>query len=191
VFGMRKSVKLQKVLGIALLLTLAVSFLYAAEEPQPPQRDQRDAQRSERGQRGGFDRAAMQERMLERIKERMGASDDEWEVIKPRLEEVMKLNRDANGMGGMRGMFGRGRGNRGPQRPEADAQATAVQKASTDLQETLEKEAPTTAEIKAKLAALRGAREKNKQQLVTAQQKLKEVLTVKQEAMMVMIGMLE
>ena len=66
-----------------------------------------------------------------------------------------------------------------------------VRIAADNLQKTLDKEVPTSAEIKAKLAALRGAREKNKQQLVIAQQKLKEVLTIKQEALLVMTGMLE
>jgi len=182
---MRKSVKLQRVLGIALLLTLVASFLYAAEEPQRGQRGQRGEQR-ERGQRGGFDRAAMQNRMTEMMKERMDATDEEWTIIKPRLEEVTKLSRNA---GGMRGMGGRGRGNRGGQ--EAEAPTEPVQIATADLQKTLDKEAPTAAEIKAKLTALRGAREKNKQKLVTAQQKLKEVLSIKQEAMLVMMGMLE
>jgi hypothetical protein len=187
---MRKSVKLQGVLGIALLLTLIVSFLYAAEDTQRGPQGQRGQagtqQQGQRGQRGGFDRAAMQERMTEMMKERMGATDEEWTVIKPRLEEVMKLSQNA---GGMRGMFGRGRGDRGGQ--PAQPPTEPVQIAAEDLQKTLDKEAPTAAEIKAKLTALRGAREKNKQELVIAQQKLKEVLTIKQEAMLVMMGMLE
>lgn len=191
---MRKSTKRQRVLGMALLLTLIVSFLYAAEDTRPPQQGQRGPsgaqQQGQRGPgsgpRGGFDRAAMQERMAEMMKERMGATDEEWTVIKPRLEEVMKLSQNT---GGMRGMFGRGRGNRGDQ--PAETPTEPVQIAVDDLQKTLDKEAPTAAEIKAKLAALRGAREKNKQQLVIAQQKLKDVLTIKQEAMLVMMGMLE
>lgn len=187
---MRKSVKLQRVLGIALMLTLIVSFLYAAEDTQRGPQGQRGRdgtqRQGQRGQRGGFDRAAMQERMAEMMKERMGATDEEWTVIKPRLEEVMKLSQNA---GGMRGMFGRGRGRDG--QPNTEAPTEPVQIAIDDLQKTLDKEAPTAAEIKAKLAALRGAREKNKQELVIAQQKLKEVLSVKQEAILVMMGMLE
>ena len=66
-----------------------------------------------------------------------------------------------------------------------------MQKASADLQSTLEKDAPSAAEIKAKLTALRGAREKAKQNLIKAQQELREVLTLKQEAQLVMMGMLD
>ncbi|MCK5564602.1 MAG: hypothetical protein KAJ07_05105 [Planctomycetes bacterium] len=194
---MRKSITLQRTLGIALLLALMVSFLYAAEEPKPTRQDnQRGQDRGQRGQdrgqrdrrgRGGFDRGQMQERMVEMLKERMGATDKEWTVIKPRLEKVMELSQNGRS-NGMRSLFGRGR--RGG-REEATTPTEPVQIASDNLQKTLDKEAPSTAEIKAKLAALRGAREKNKQQLVITQQKLKEVLTVKQEALLVMTGMLE
>lgn len=180
----------KRVLGMALLVTFIASFLYAVEDTQRGRQDQTNRtgtqQQNQRGPRGGFDPAAMQERMSQMMKERMGATDEEWTVIRPRLEEVMTLSRNA---GGMQGMFGRGRGDRGGQ--SAQTPTDPVQAAVDDLQKTLDKEAPTAAEIKAKLAALRGAREKNKQQLVIAQQKLKEVLTVKQEAILVMMGMLE
>lgn len=194
---MRKTNKATRGLGIALLLGIIVSVGFAAEEsrrgqggPGGGQRRQGDPR--QRGERGGFDREAMQERIMAMMQERMGVSNEEWTVIKPRLSKVMKLSMDASGM---RGMFGRGRGgrggDRGQQRPETDAQSSGVQKASADLQETLEKEAPTAAEIKAKLTALRGAREKAKQELVTSQKKLREVLTLKQEAQLVMMGLLD
>lgn len=185
---------LQTGLGIALMLAIAVSLVYAQQAPQGGPGGQRGQMGGQRGQmqggRGGFDRAAMQERMMNMMQERMGASDEEWAVIEPRLSKVMELSRDANGGGGMmRGMMGRGR--RGQQGPAAEDDSSEVQKAAAELQETLEKEAPTAAEIKAKLTALRGAREKNKQELVKAQQQLREVLTLKQEAQLVMMGMLD
>ena len=196
---MEKRRILQKGLGVASVLIITVSVLFAADEPQQPQRGQRPnagqrdqrGERMQRGGRGGFDRAAMRERMLDMMQERMGASDEEWTVIKPRLSKVMELGQDASGRGGMMGMFGRRRGGRGPERPDAEAESSAVQKASADLQATLEKEAPSAAEIKAKLTALRGAREKAKQNLIKAQQELREVLTLKQEAQLVMMGMLD
>jgi len=190
---MKISENLKRVLGIALVVALIVSFAYAAEDQagQRGQRGQRGGQMGQMGQRGGFDRAAMQERMMEMMKERLGATDEEWTVIEPRLQEVMELSQNTGGRGrGMMGMMGRGRGNRGGQQA-AEESTDPIQVAAQELQETLDKEAPTSAEIKAKLAALRGAREKNKQKLVVAQQKLKEVLSVKQEAMLVMMGTLE
>lgn len=191
---MNESNKLQRGLGITLLLAIAVSLVFAQEEPQTGQRAPREAQqgqRMERGGRGGFDRAAMQERMMNMMQERMGASDEEWTVIQPRLSKVMELNRDTSSRGGMFRMFGRGRRGRDQQRPDDEAESSAVQKASAELQETLEKEAPSAAEIKAKLTALRGAREQAKQDLVKAQQQLREVLTLKQEAQLVVMGLLD
>lgn len=185
--------------GLMLMAVTLVSVAIAAEEETTPtpQRQRPAAGQRERGggprERGGFDRARMQERMVEMMKERLGGTDEEWTVIKPRLEKVMKLSQNGSGM--MRGMGGRrgrrGRGGRDGQNQATEAPTEPVQIASAELQKTLDKEAPTTAEIKAKLAALRGAREKNKQELVIAQQKLKEVLSVKQEAVLVMMSMLE
>lgn len=188
----------------SLMLAIVVSVAIAADD---------DSNRSERGmgQRGmqggpggpggpggGFDREAMQERMMSMMQERMGASDQEWTVIKPRLSKVMELSRSTRG-GGMRGMMGgpggRGRGGRGGRNDQDQAQnqqeKSAVEKASEALQETLEKESPSTDEIKAKLTALRSAREKAKAELLTAQKSLREVLSLKQEAQLVMMGMLD
>lgn len=182
---MTRTYKRHFLLGIAVCSVLAATLAFAAED-----RGERQGPPGGRnGGRGGFDQAAMQDRMLDRMKDRLEASDEEWTIIKPRLKEVMTLTWNNSGMGSMRFMFGRGRRDNQPQ--QSENATDPVQKASEELQNALEKESPSAAEIKAKLAALRGAKEKNKQQLVTAQQKLKEVLTVKQEAMLVMIGMLE
>jgi chromosome segregation ATPase len=65
-----------------------------------------------------------------------------------------------------------------------------VSKASDALQTTLENTSATPEEIKAKLTALRTAREKARQELATAQKELREVLSLRQEAQMVLMGML-
>jgi hypothetical protein len=138
--------------------------------------------------------------MTERMRERIGATDDEWKVMQPRLQKVMELSRQVNAPGrmgmfaGRGGRFGRG-GDRGPGRGPAGAAAperevTAVEKASEELQELLESESAKPNQIKAKLTALRTAREKAKQDLVKAQDDLKKILSVKQEATLVLIGLL-
>lgn len=181
---MNKAKKLVS-LGIVLSCVLAASLVFAAPD-NPGGRQGRQGGPGQGGPRG-FDREAMQTRMLEMMKERMGASDDEWKVIQPRLSEVMTLQQSTRG-GQMRGMFGRGR-NRDQQQTEATTDP--VQKASEDLQQTLDKEAPSNTEIQNKLLALRGAREQAKQKLVEAQKKLRDVLSVKQEAQLVLMGMLD
>lgn len=191
---MRNPKKLQVVLAVALCCVLAASVVIAAEDRPAPRggNQQEPGQGGQRGGRGGFDREAMQTRMLEMMKERLGASDEEWKVIQPRLSEVMMLAQSARG-GGVRGMVGgRGnRGNRGQNQQATEPSTDPVEIASQALQETLDKEAPSSTEIQNKLLALRGAREQAKQKLVAAQQKLREVLSVKQEAQLVVMGMLD
>jgi hypothetical protein len=154
------------------------------------------------GGRGNFDPAQRRQQMMDRLKEQLGASDDEMQALMPKIEKVMTLQRDAGG--GMRGMFGRRGGgpggpggNGGPGGPggaggaPADANASPVRQKSADLQETLQNKDAKPDEIKAKLDALRAARAQAKQDLAAAQQELKGLLTQRQEAVMVEMGMLE
>ncbi|MCL2640905.1 MAG: hypothetical protein FWD53_08690, partial [Phycisphaerales bacterium] len=80
---------------------------------------------------------------------------------------------------------GQGGGN-APAVPE-----TAVGKASAELRAALENKESTAEQIKVKLAALRDARAKAREALTKAQNELKELVTVKQEAFLVSRGMLE
>jgi hypothetical protein len=145
------------------------------------------------GGRRNFDPAAMRTRMLDALKDRLGATDDEFAAIQPKLEKVMQLNRDVSG-GGMRGMFGGGRRNRGGENggtPTAAAtEQSAVQKASADLQTTLDNKDATPADIKTKLDAFRAAKAQAKDDLAAAQKDLQSLLTQRQEAILVQMGML-
>ncbi|MCI0498157.1 MAG: hypothetical protein L0Y36_00545 [Planctomycetales bacterium] len=192
----------QKGLGIALICIIAASLLWAAEDGARRGQDQRGPGRQgESGQRGGFnfDPGAMQQRMMEAMKTRLGITKDaEWVIIEPRLSKVMTLSRSASNMGGMmRGMMGRGGMDRSGRRPDIagrqDTQAPEdpVQKASDSLQEALDKPDVSPDEIKTKLQAFREAREKAQQELAKARQELQEVLTLRQEAQLVLMGMLD
>lgn len=124
-----------------------------------------------------------QQRMMERMKESLGAGDEEWKLLQPRLEKVMTLSRELSGAR----MFGnRPRGGEQPAAPQSD-----LVKARQDLQTTLENKDAAADVIKAKLTALREAREKAKQELTKAQDSLREILTVRQEAVLVMNGTIE
>jgi hypothetical protein len=135
------------------------------------------------GDRRGWDPAQARERMSNWMKEQLAVNDEEWKVIQPKVEKVFNVRRDASGGGGFFG--GRSRGG------DESAPKSTVQQASSDLRATLDKKESTADEIKSKLTALREAREKAKVDLVTAQKELKEVLTQRQEATMVMLGMLD
>ena len=132
-------------------------------------------------QRGNFDPAQMQARMMASYKERLGATDEEWRILQPKVEKLMTLQRNTRG-----GMMG-GRGQRG-----GDQQAeSAVAVASRELRTVLENTGASADEIGRKLTALREAREKARVELVAAQKELKELVTVRQEAVLVSMGMLD
>lgn len=179
--------------GLLLCTVLSVTA-WAAEEDAAGGRRERGMRQEGQGPRG-FDMENFQQRMMERMKEQLSASDDEWTVIEPRLSKVMTLNRQMTtgrfmGMaGGRRGGFGAGGQDR-PGRAGAE-QDGPVQQAQEKLQQTLENESADAAQIKSQLTALREAREKAKQELAKAQQDLREVLSVRQEAQLVMMGMLD
>lgn len=141
---------------------------------------------------GGFDREQMRQRMAQRLKEALGASDEEWTVIGPLLERVQTLSREARG--GMASRFGRGGrfgGPRGrPGEPGAEREPSAVEKAAAELRAALEDQSTAAAQVKTKLTAYREAREQAREKLAKAQAELREVLTLRQEAQLVLMGML-
>jgi Spy/CpxP family protein refolding chaperone len=155
-----------------LFLTVAAGGLLAFSLAQAQQPGGR------RG--GGFDPAQMQERMLNAIKEQMGATDNEWSALKPKIEKVMTLQRETRPM-----MGGRGRGGEGAPSPSKVAQA------QRELRTLLDNKSASDAEIGAKLMALRDARERARNELQAAQRDLKQGLTPRQEAVLVMAGLLD
>jgi hypothetical protein len=140
----------------------------------------------------------MQRRMMETYRQRLEVTDDaEWKIIEERLGKVTQARlatvADGAGLMGMGSMaFGRGgpgRGGDGPGRgwqglfgqPSAEAQ---------ELQKAIDAKAPT-AEIKAKLAKLQEARKQKQTELLKAQKELREVLLPRQEAIAVLMGLLD
>jgi hypothetical protein len=179
-----------------------------ADAPQPPPGggdNNQPGNRTSRQGRGNFDPEEFRKRMNERMKEQFGVTnDDEWKIISERIEKVMEARR---GTGGGFGMFigggpggpgGRGPGgpggpggggdrggdrgpggDRGGGSPESDALRKAIEsKASKE-------------EMKAALAKFREARKANEEKLEKAQAELLEVLTVQQEAVAVMMGLVK
>jgi hypothetical protein len=189
-------------LAASLLLGSLSVGAFGQAQPGGAAGGNQPAQPGQPGGRGNFDPAQRRQRMMDNLKTQLGASDDEMQALMPKIEKVMTLQRDAGG--GMRGMFGGGRrgggpggpgGNGGPGgpggAPPADPNASAARQKAADLQETLQNKDAKPDEIKAKLDALRAARAQSKQDLTAAQQELKGLLTQRQEAVMVEMGMLE
>jgi hypothetical protein len=145
------------------------------------------------GRRGGTPED-MQARMLSSLRERFEVADDEeWKIISERLGKVMELRRNTTGgslgamaFGGRGGQPGGGdntRGARGPgTRPGGNPEVTALQAAIRDkLPE---------AEIKSRLDRVRELRKANEAKLSKAQEELRAVLSVRQEAVAVVFGLL-
>jgi len=130
-----------------------------------------------RGQR--WDPAQMQERMLARLQETLKATPEEWQVIQPRLKDVMEKQRAVREMSGMRGMF---RPPQQQQAPDQQAEVAALEKAI---------EGGDAAAIKTALEAYRKARTAREADLTKAKDALREVLSVGQEARLVLMGMLD
>lgn len=197
-------------LGTAALLA-ALTLGYAADEPAggPPPERGAGGPGGGGGGGGGRDWAAMREKMEEQLKTDLGATDDEWKLIKPRMDKVNESRRNAMmGMMGGMGRGGPGGGGGGGRRgggegggpggggpggggPGGDRPQPEAAKASEDLRKTLEDKNASADTIKAKVEAVRAAREKAHQETVKAQAELKEILTARQEAVLVSRGMLE
>lgn len=153
----------------------------------------------ERGDRRNMTPQDMQARMLSSLRERLEVPDDEeWKLISERVAKVMELRRTAGGGmpmiaafagrggpqgggpgGDARGARG-GRGGRGG--PGGNAELAAL---STAVRDKL-----PDAEIKARLERLRESRKESESKLTRAQDELRGVLTVRQEAVAVVFGLL-
>lgn len=166
--------------------------------------------------RGGFDPAQMRERMLNNLKEQLWASDDQWDVLGPKIEKVMTAQRELRGAGEGLGGFGgpgmpqggppNGSANGGP--PSADTPPGApptgaggrqaesqtlskIAQAQRDLRAVLESADSSEADIAKKLAVYRKLRERARADLEAAQKDMKSLLTERQEAVLVNAGLLE
>jgi hypothetical protein len=179
--------------GLALLGLLSASAL-AEENAKRPQRSGPSKEARERMEqsRAFMERmrnaGSMEERMkimeeqrlqdrqraVEDLQEQLDFSDQEWTVVKPRLEAVYSLRHSGARAG-----------------PGNESKRTEVEQKSSELRGLLRNEGAATDQIKAGLTALRAAKERARQELATAQQNLRQILTLRQEALLVLNGLLD
>lgn len=149
------------------------------------------ANAQERRERGNFDPEQMRQRMMERYREALEVkSDDEWKVLEPRITKVSDARREV-GSGFGRG-FGRPRGGEGGNDQGGGDRRRGGGETNPEgeaLQKAVEAKAPAE-EVKAKLAKFREARKTKEANLAKAQDELKKVLSVRQEASAVLMGLL-
>jgi len=139
-------------------------------------------------------RKQMESQRRKFLQERLGATDEEWQILEPKIEKVRELTRQAGdqtapgGAGRLATMGTRGRSfrNLDPNAPQPD-----VQKKADELRTTLSKKDVKPEEVTAALKAYREARAKVRKKLAAARKDLKALLTVRQEAQLVEMGILE
>ena len=151
---------------------------------------------------GNFDPAQMQQQMqqmmMQRYQEQLGITNDtDWNAIQPLVQKVMDAQRAAGGnMGRMFGRGGRGGGPGGPggfggpggpggpggfgQQPDPAADA---------LQQALDNNAPS-GQIKDLLEKYQASQKAKQAALTAAQEDLRKVLTIPQEAQASLMGLL-
>ena len=175
-----------KVLAVACVLS-AVTLAVAQDQPNNGGGNQQ--QPRDHGSRGHFDPAQMHQQYVNSYKDSLGLSDDEWKVLQPKLDKVMTMARDLRGDRG--GFSSHSRGGPDQNANSSSQPQSAIAKASADLQEALKNKDTPADQIAAKLTAFREAKEKAKQELAAAQKELKELLTARQEAILVTRGYLD
>jgi len=136
---------------------------------------------------GNFDPAAMQQRMMDNVRDQLGYTNDtDWSAVQPLVQKVMdaRMAVGFGGRGGFRGNRGGGQGGPGGggafgQQPNPDRDA---------LQKAIDDNAPV-AQINAALAKYRASQKDKQTKLETAQANLLKVLTKKQEAEATILGL--
>ncbi|HSW00776.1 MAG TPA: hypothetical protein VLI39_11430 [Sedimentisphaerales bacterium] len=113
-------------------------------------------------------------RAVEDLKGQLGVSDQEWAVVRPRVEAVYDL------------VHPRHQSVRGPGLPSGP-----VDQRTRALREVLADKEAASEKIKTALTALRAAKEQTRQELVKARQDLRQIMTLRQEAVLVLNGLLD
>jgi hypothetical protein len=103
----------------------------------------------------------------------LGCSDAEWKVIGPRVEAVYNLVHPL------------------PQGRDGASSGSDVNQRKQELREVLDDKWTAVDQIKATLTVLRAAEERANQKLAAAQKSLRELLTVRQEATLVLNSLLD
>jgi hypothetical protein len=132
---------------------------------------------------------AMQMAFLKDLQEPLGATDDEFAVIRPLLEKVVDAQSEA---GGGRARFRRfGPGGQQNNNSQNTQPLSPVDQATTDLQAAIDDPNSNSDVIKTRLDTLRQVKSKASQDLTVARDALRAVLTVRQEAVLVDRGVLD
>jgi hypothetical protein len=125
--------------------------------------------------------ATMQSAALGRIRDQIEATDEEWAVIAPKVQKVLACQADVAGPA-QRGGFS--------MIMSMPVTSTGMAKATTDLRAAVADPHTSDQTFALRLQAWREAHEKAQANLATAQKDLVEVLTTRQEAELMQMGLI-
>jgi hypothetical protein len=135
--------------------------------------------------------AQVKQLQLDFVKTKLEMSDDDWKAFEPKLIKVLEAKRNAQTGAGMQMMFFNGA-------PQVRAAIDVVGAFSSDpltamrdLKDSTENSDAKDEELSAKMAALREARDKAKADLEAAQKELQTGLTARQQAVLMVLGILD
>lgn len=167
--------------------------------PNAPLPGQRDLVGALRGAGGNI--TQMRERVNQTMQRQLEATDEEWKVLGPRIERLICLRVDANGGIGTLaafvkippGLVGilRAAGVLDALGPFADLFDSPVALASEDLRALLADPQSRSADVAFHLDEFRRARDKTRVELEKAQAELKQILTARQESLLLMYGLID
>jgi len=127
--------------------------------------------------------------MNQRLKQLMGSTDEEWTVIGPKILKVYTLISSQTRGVQVRALMDTSNQTRaGNNQTSSNASGD---KTLEELQTLVTSEDATTTQIKSKMSEVRAAKEKSRQELSKAQKELRELLSLKQEAILISVGLLE
>jgi len=139
--------------------------------------------------RGNFDPAQFQQRMMDNIREQLGFTNNtDWNAVQPLIQKVMDVRRDVAGPG-MRMMF-RSRDDNNQDRPRRGGFFGQPSPQAEALQQAIDNHAPD-AQIQQALDKYRTSQKEKEAQLAQAQENLRKVLTIRQEAQATLMGLLQ
>lgn len=176
---------------LSVICGVAAGFCLGAGMSMAQNSDNGD--QSRRGGRGNFDPTQFQQRIMDNVKEKLAFTNDaEWTAVKPLVQKVIDARRDT--MVRMSGFGRRGgtNGDNSAQNSDQSARRGSFDQSSPEadsLQKSLDSNAPID-QIKAGLEKYRAARKDKEAKLAEAQENLRKVLTVRQEAQAVLLGLL-
>ena len=174
--------RFRRVAGLVVVGLITVAPVFGAKPGKVERREMKKEAGASAEDKTPVENA--QTRVMSKLREQFEITDDaEWNLISERIAHVSELRRMVSGAAGVRGpVIG------DKIKPGARADVTARQE--QDALRTAVRDKLPDAEIKSRLARAHEVHRQNETKLAKAQEELRALLTVRQEAVAVVAGLL-